>query len=182
MTGKNIDECHAAVPLLEDPTMFLLESGAAFAKESFEEQENEVTASQYGVYIAAILGFDLGYVAPWLIVCGQTYFALSKNGYEQNYFEVFSIFWVFVVAFGVLCLNIVAVKAMSSRLETKNEPEKTEAKLEFWFSAGALTGIVVACGMVVWRMEMEMDNISLMIIIAVYTLSIASKYTLYRMA
>mmetsp|Transcript_7902 Transcript_7902/g.11366 ORF Transcript_7902/g.11366 Transcript_7902/m.11366 type:complete len:162 (+) Transcript_7902:71-556(+) len=160
--------------------MFLLESGAAVTKESCKE--NEVTANQYGVYIAAILGFDLGYVAPWLVVFGQTYFALSKSGGEQNYIGLFSIFWVLIVAFGVLCLNIVAVKALNSRLETHNEPEKTEAKLDFWFSAGALTGIVIACGMVVWHMEMEMDNISLMIIIAVYSLGIAAKYILYRMA
>mmetsp|Transcript_18260 Transcript_18260/g.25730 ORF Transcript_18260/g.25730 Transcript_18260/m.25730 type:complete len:190 (-) Transcript_18260:142-711(-) len=186
MTHDNFDECHAAVPLLEDPTMFLLESGTQLTKESATEKENADKANLYGICIAAILGFDLGYVAPWAIVAGQAYLVSIQDDNKQNGvnmfgpFEILSCLWVVMVALGVLYMNIVCVRALISRLDMQEKPEIREAKLDFWFSSGALTGIVVACAMVFWRMKMDVDQVSSMLIIAVYVLGIAVKYILYR--
>ena len=95
-------------------------------------------------------------------------------------FEILSCLWVVMVALGVLYMNIVCVRALISRLDMQEKPEIREAKLDFWFSSGALTGIVVACAMVFWRMKMDVDQVSSMLIIAVYVLGIAVKYILYR--
>lgn len=193
MSTGNVERCDAAVPLLEDSTVFLLEAGIIKNEKDNSiicenDETDDAKSHRFPTIISAIVGFDAGYFGFWLatFTFNCVRFKNFASNYDDRILEVCSVLWVAAIAVLVLWLNFLFVRALQRRFTTLQSAEEMGKKFDFCFSIGSLTGIMVAAFTMINMQEgvsvslTEQFGFSMLMICANYALGVAIQYVYYR--